>query len=244
MRTRLEDVQQLLMRLSLLDAIHADACRYLYPDADPVCTLEKLIRRNVFISVATDAISNPSQETSGKSRQGRGEMEEYRLHPLFQSFLRRRIHTELGANGVAAEHKLCADYFLKSGLWEQAMSHLLAASDWDRAAQTLAMHGNEIIAAGALASLVSFAEAIPQEARDAHPRVQLHEGEVSRLRGDYKTAERMFLRAVPILAALGETEGEADALHSLAAIARRRGDCARAFEFLDRATSLAAERFE
>jgi LuxR family maltose regulon positive regulatory protein len=41
--------------------------------------LPQLVRRNVFMTVASDA---------------RGE--EYRLHPLFQSFLRRRLRTEIG----------------------------------------------------------------------------------------------------------------------------------------------------
>ena len=36
----------------------------------------------------------------------------------------------------------------------------------------------------------------------------------------------------------GDDEGEAEALHSLATIARRQGDCDAAFKYLDRAVEL------
>ncbi len=245
------EVQQLLMRLSLLEAIETDACLYLFPEANPVQTLETLVRRNVFLTLATDAAlaadttldEKGSQRTGRADKPARGEAnaEEYRLHPLFQSFLRRRLRAECGAQGVAVEHKRCADYYLQRGAWEQAMSHLRDAADWDTAARTLAIYGGELIAAGALASLTSFAEMIPQAWRDKRPRVLLHEGEVARLRGDHKSAEALFVRAAPRLQTDEDAEGEADALHSLAAIARRRGDCAKAFEYLDQATELAGE---
>ena len=52
------------------------------------------MRGNVFMTIASD-------------RTG----EEYRLHPLFQSFLRRRLRAEAGLNGLTAEHGRLADYF-------------------------------------------------------------------------------------------------------------------------------------
>lgn len=225
------EVQQLLMRLSLLDAIAVDACLHLCPEANPTRTLETLVRRNVFLTLATDSSADVRH----------GAAEEYRLHPLFQSFLRRRLRAEIGVVGVVGEHKRCADYFLQRGAWEQALTHLRLANDWDAAAGVLAEYGGALVAAGALASLASFAEGIPQASRDKHPRVLLHEGEVARLRGDLKTAERLFMHAAPLLQADDDAEGEADALHSLAAIRRRRGDCAGAFDYLDRVAALTGE---
>jgi LuxR family maltose regulon positive regulatory protein len=83
-----EDVQELLLKVSLLDRIELDTCAALYPGMNCSRVLPFLVRRNVFITVASD---------------GRGE--EYRLHPLFQSFLRRRLRSEIGRSGVAAEHR-------------------------------------------------------------------------------------------------------------------------------------------
>ena len=83
-----EEVQHLLLRISLLDRVETGICTEVYPEANCRGLLPALVRRNVFITVASDE---------------RGE--EYRLHPLFQSFLRRRFRSETGRAGLAAEHQ-------------------------------------------------------------------------------------------------------------------------------------------
>src|SRR5829696_1144968 len=47
-----EEVQQLLLRLSLLERVEPEACNRLYPQSSGV--LRSLVRRNVFISLASD----------------------------------------------------------------------------------------------------------------------------------------------------------------------------------------------
>lgn len=215
------DIQQYLMRIALLDRIEVNACARLYPEIISSAVLPQLVRRNVFMTVASDA---------------RGE--EYRLHPLFQSFLRRRLRTELGVRGVAAEHVRCADHFLERGDWGQAVHHLLEAEEFDRAGEVIAEHGAEWIASGKLASLASLADALPAAVLEAHPRALAHRAEVARLRVEFDTAQSLFRRAATALRSKGDDEGEAGALHSLATIARRRGDYEAAFQYLDRAVEL------
>lgn len=219
-----EDVQRLLLRISLLDRVEAGICTRLYPETEARAVLPALVRRNVFITVASDE---------------RGE--EYRLHPLFQSFLRRRFRSEAGRAGTAAEHRRFAEDYLAHNALEQAMRHLLAAEDFERAAQIISEQGATWIETGALASLVTFAEAIPRAVLEAHPRSLAHRAEVARLRGDYETAAASFRRAANLLNERHDAVGEAEALHSLATIARRRGDCATAFTYLDRAVELTDE---
>ncbi len=215
------ETQRYLMRIALLDRIEVNACARLYPEIISSAVLPQLVRRNVFMTVASDA---------------RGE--EYRLHPLFQSFLRRRLRTEIGMAGVAAEHVRCADHFLERGDWGQAVHHLLEAEEFDRAGAVIAEHGAEWIASGKLASLVSLAEALPPAVLEAHPRALAQRAEVARLRVEFETAQSLFRRAAAALRSKGDDEGEADALHSLATIARRRGDYEAAFQYLDRAVEL------
>jgi ATP/maltotriose-dependent transcriptional regulator MalT/DNA-binding SARP family transcriptional activator len=215
------EIQHYLTRVALLDRIEADTCARLYPEVISAAILPQLVRGNVFMTVASDA---------------RGE--EYRLHPLFQSFLRRRLRTEIGAAGVAAEHVRCADYFLECGNWDQAVRHLLEAENFERAGEIIAEHGTKWIATGKLASLAALAESLPANVLEAHPRALAHRAEVARLRGEFDTAQSLFRRASVALRAKGDDEGEADALHSLATIARRRGDCDAAFKYLDRAVEL------
>lgn len=168
-----EEVQRFLLRVSLLERVEPDTCGRLYPES--AATLRSLARRNVFISLASD---------------GRGE--EYRLHPLFRGFLQRRFRVEAGRAAVSAEHARLADYFLGREQWEQAMHHLLAAEDFGRAAETIAERGDAWITAGALSSLASFADAVPMQALEAHPRSLAHRAEVARLRDEYDVAQSLF----------------------------------------------------
>jgi LuxR family maltose regulon positive regulatory protein len=215
------EIQQYLMRIALLDRIDVETCARLYPQIISSAVLPALVRGNVFMTVAGD---------------GRGE--EYRLHPLFQSFLRRRLRAESGVAGVAAEHARYAQYFLERGAWEQAVRHLLEAEDFERAATIIAEHGSKWIASGKLGSLAGLSESLPSAAVEAHPRALAYRAEVARLRGEFESAQNLFRRAIASLRDRGDREGEAEALHSLATIVRRRGDYQAAFEYLDRAAEL------
>src|ERR1043165_9864360 len=101
-------VQQFLMKIALLDRIELNTCAHLFPEMRAATVLPALVRSNVFMTVASDSTG-----------------EEYRLHPLFQSFLRRRLRSEIGIAGVAAEHTRQAQYFLDDGAWEYAVRHLI-----------------------------------------------------------------------------------------------------------------------
>ena len=215
------EMRQFLTGIALLDRIEVETCAHLYPQVSSATALGALVRGNVFMTVASDA---------------RGE--EFRLHPLFQSFLRRRLRTEVGLSGVIAEHARCAQYFLEHAAWEQAVSHLLQAEDYERAAEIIGQHGSDWIASGKLGLLASLAEALPAATLEAHPRVLANRAEVARLRGEFDAAESLFRRATAGLRDSGDREGEAEALHSQATIARRRGDYESAFSYLDRAVGL------
>jgi LuxR family maltose regulon positive regulatory protein len=220
-----EDIQTLLLKIALLDNIELDTCAGLFKETNCARVLPTLVRRNVFITAASD---------------GKGEA--YRLHPLFQSFLRRRLRSEIGRTGVATEHQRFAGYFLQKGAWEQGVRHLLAAEDFQRAAEVVAEKGEEWISSGALNSLASLFESLPANALEQHPRALAHRGEVARLRGDYESAQILFRRAVTLLQERGDKDGEAATQHSLATLARRAGDYEQAFTYLDRALELTPER--
>src|SRR6185503_15473523 len=106
------EIQHYLMRIALLDRIEVETCARLFPQLISSAVLPALVRGNVFMTVAGD-----------------GGSEEYRLHPLFQSFLRRRLRSEAGLAGVAAEHARYAQYFLERAAWEQGVGHLLEAEE-------------------------------------------------------------------------------------------------------------------
>jgi ATP/maltotriose-dependent transcriptional regulator MalT/DNA-binding SARP family transcriptional activator len=216
-----EPVQQLLLRLALLDHLDLALGSRLYPDYSCRTHLPMLVRRNVFVTVAGDA-----------------DGAEYRLHPLFQSFLRRRWRAEVGRVGVAAEHRRVADYFLDAGQADRAVHHLIQAEDFGAAAEIVARHGRNWIAAGALSTLLGFVAAIPAAVLETEPRVLGLQAESLRLRGEFDLAQSVLRRAIALLQKQGDAEGEAEACHSLATIARRRGEFQLAFDQLDRAELL------
>jgi ATP/maltotriose-dependent transcriptional regulator MalT/DNA-binding SARP family transcriptional activator len=219
-----EEVRRFLLRISLLDRVEMDVCARLYPEVNSRRVLPELVRRNVFMTVASDS---------------RGE--EYRLHPLFQSFLRRRLKHEMGRDEVAAEYARHADCYLERGEWEHAVRRLVDAEDFGRAAAVVAERGSHWIASGALASLVSLFEALPPDAVRAHPRALFYRGEVARLRDELDSARSLYRRAAALLRAQNDQEGEAETLRALATIARRYGDLEAALAYLDRAVELADE---
>src|SRR5204863_8822574 len=129
-------------------------------------------------------------------------------------------------------------HFRKAGAWQSAVRHLTDAEAFDQAAEIIGEHGDAWIASGKLGALSSLAEALPAPALEANPRVLSYRAEVARLRGDFETAQNLFRRAINGLRSRADNIGEAEALHSLGAIAGRRGDFDSAFEYLDRASEL------
>ena len=221
------ETQNLLLHVSLLNSLPLDVCSRLFPEMRCAAVLPTLVQRNVFLTVAGDRIS-----------------EEYRLHPLFRDFLARRLRTEIGRAAVSSERNRIAEFFLEGQHWEKALPYLLEAENFERAAQTIAEHGSEWIASGAISALGTFAEKIPDACLNEYPRTLLYWAEVARLQGDAEKASGLLHRTVNFLHLSADTEGEAEALHSLASIARRKGNSAEALNFLEKAEILAAEDSE
>jgi DNA-binding SARP family transcriptional activator/Tfp pilus assembly protein PilF len=122
------------------------------------------------------------------------------------------------------------------------VQHLLAAEDFEGAAKLIAERGSEWISSGALGSLASLADSLPDAALEAHPRALAQRAEVARLRGEYEFANSLLRRAITLLFEGGDKEGEADALHSLATLARRQGDYDSTFTYLNRAIELSEQK--
>jgi LuxR family maltose regulon positive regulatory protein len=223
-----EETQKLLLYLSLLESLPLDVCSQLFPEMRCSATLPELAQKNVFLTVVGEGNSN----------------EEYRLHPLFRDFLLRRLRSEIGRNGMARERNRIADFFLENNQWDKALPYLLEAENFERAAQITAEKGGEWIASGAFTSLGIFAEKIPLEFLEKFPRALLHKAEIARLQGEMEKSSNLLQRAVKLLNKQKDKNGEAEALHSLGSLARRKGKCPDAFVYLEKAENLVGEDSE
>lgn len=223
-----EETRHLLMDLSLLESLQLDLCSALFPELRCSASLPELAQKNVFLTVAGD----------GKSS------EEYRFHPLFRDFLVRRLRAERGQARVAEERNRIAEYFLAGRKWEMALPYLLDAQSFDRAASVIAETGGEWIQTGAFTSLGFFVERVPDANLESFPRSLLHKAEIARLQGETDKSTTLLHRAVKLLSDSKDATGEAEALHSLASLARRRGKHNEAFELLERAEALVPQTSE
>ena len=74
-------------------------------------TLRELARQNVFV---THTYASGSED-------------EYRLHPLFRSFLTRWLTNEVGVDEVRRLHRACAAHFAGAQQWSFALDHFTEA---------------------------------------------------------------------------------------------------------------------
>jgi LuxR family transcriptional regulator, maltose regulon positive regulatory protein len=222
------EIRSLLLYLSLLESLPLQQCSLLYAQHRCSAALPELAQRNVFLTVAGDSATS----------------EEYRLHPLFRDFLQRRLRSEIGHQAIAAERNRIAEVFLENDQWELALPFFLRAENFARAAEVIAQRGPDWIAAGAITSLSNFAESIPEEFMEQHPRALLHTAEAARVQGDISRSTSLLNRAVKLLHDERDPVGEAEALHSLASLARRRSKHAEALELLDKAEGLVGSSTE
>ena len=223
-----EETQNLLLYLSLLETLPLKQCSLLFPTMRCSATLPELAQKNVFLTVAGDG----------------GPAEEYRFHPLFRDFLQRRLRSEVGQARVSEERNRIAEICLQNKQWETALPFLLDAANFERAAEVIAEHGNEWIAAGTIVSLAFFADQIPDEFLERFPRSLLHKAEIARLQGEAGKSSSLLNRAVKLFAKQKDALGEAEALHSLASLARRRGRPVEAIGMLEKAEKLVPDDSE
>jgi LuxR family transcriptional regulator, maltose regulon positive regulatory protein len=217
-----KQTQELLLHLSLLDSLPLHVCSLLFPDMRCSAVLPELAQKNIFLTAVIDA----------------GGVEEYRFHPLFRDFLRRRLRTEIGQAAVAAERNRIAEVFLDQANGELALPLLLDAQNYDRAAEVIAEHGHDWIAAGAIVALGNLADQVPPSVLEQHPRAVLNVAEIARIQGDIDRSTGLLNSAVKSFHEQKDKHGEGEALHSLASIARRRARHDEALKLLGRAERL------
>ncbi len=223
-----EEIQNLLLHLSLLNSLPLDVCSRLFPEMHCSALLPELLQKNVFLTVA------------GEIKTG----EVYRLHPLFRDFLQRRLRSEIGRAELEKERQRIAEFFFAENQWESALPFLLEAEKFTEATEIIAEKGGEWLESGAITTLDNFINEIPLEFLDKFPRSLLHKAEIARLRGEIGKSSKLLHRAMKLLAKNKDKVGEAEALHSLASLSRRKGDCATAFDYLEKAEKLVAEDSE
>jgi DNA-binding SARP family transcriptional activator len=175
------DDRDFLLRCSVLQTLAAEACAAVSGRLDAADRLRRLHADGVFLQAWTDGT--------------------WRIHGLFRDFLRERLSREPQMRVEA--HRRAA---LDAADPLDAIAHLLAAGDRDRAGRMLLEASPRLLAQGRHERLLALLDSV-----EAAPALQLQRGHALRQKGAYEEAAVTF-------AGLAEGPLRAEALSGLARV--------------------------
>ncbi len=159
------EVQQFLLRTSILDRLSAPLCDALLAEPDGPASsgpsaseplLDHLERTNLFLLPLDD------------------ERTWYRYHHLFSDLLRARLD-QLQPGLSPLLHARAAAWLEQAGMTVEAINHTLAAGDFDRAARLVEENSTRLLAQGELNALMSWLDVLPADLRSRRPWLCIHQ---------------------------------------------------------------------
>jgi len=211
-----------LSRASLLEPVAPAICETVFGIANCRDRLRTLARRNVFIT----HVFAPGIE------------EEYRLHPLFRSFLNRCLINEIGPEETRRLHRMCGDYLASISRWDMAVHHYTEAGATAQVTELIASRGATLVRSGRYAVIKRAFEKLPQSSLDDRPLALIARADVALTEGDRSMAQELYDRAARKARESGNDLVEAESLRGLAYIARYRNDYETAADLASRAIQL------
>jgi DNA-binding SARP family transcriptional activator len=140
--------------------------------ADAPETIDRLVRRGVFLV-----------------EHGGGW---YSIHPLVRDLV---VRDDLDADARASLLRAAAGWFERNGHTTEMLRCTAALGDPSALAEALRLHGEALLRAGSLDTLVELLQRIPSELRTAE--LDVLEGEARHIRGDWHGALECYARVVP-----------------------------------------------
>src|SRR5438105_4732489 len=209
-----EKEKRFLLDVSILAELSPELCAAVTQRDDAAEALEHLYARNVFVN----ALNEPPTL--------------FRFHDLVREFLRTKLERdeperarELHRRAARAER-----------VFSRSVMHFIAAEDWEEAAKLIEERGEPAMRDGALLTVTSWIDALPESVIDAHPRLQYLLGVAAWTRFDVAAAIDHFQRAVDGMRANGDDAGVGPALVFLSGMLMTVGEFARAGEYAHEAS--------
>src|SRR5262245_43173915 len=158
------DVQDLLLRTSLLDRVNGELADLLTGRPGSERILLELEDANAFV------VSLDPERTW------------FRYHHLFGDLLRLELRRTLPEE-VPALHRRAAEWFTQHGQVVDAIRHTQAAGDWSAAARLLADHSFSLMLDGQTQTMQALVRAFPQGDRADHPELAVVRAMVALVQG-------------------------------------------------------------
>ncbi len=169
-----DDLRSFLLRAAALHELSPELCDHALERSDSAAMLAELERAGLFVE-----------------RLERGEW--YRVHSLFAEY----AVVQLAAaepSAAAGIRQRAAHWFRGRQMPVEAVSHAVAADDYDLAAEILVEHHRALIRAGASSLLLQQVEQLPEEQLVAHPELAAAAATAAMILGGRGLEQRRFLR--------------------------------------------------
>ncbi|MEJ2449022.1 MAG: hypothetical protein P8Y37_13930, partial [Anaerolineales bacterium] len=152
------EIQEFLIKTSILSKMDSLTCDFLLTVDNSDKTLKYLHNSGLFIEELRPGV--------------------YRYHKIFREFLLNRLQRE--GKTKRELHLKIASYFRAHEYWEEAMSHLLSAGDFQQINQILESIGEKMIREGRHETIGYWINEIPQAVQREYPYINYLSGEVNR----------------------------------------------------------------
>lgn len=213
--------QEFLLKTSILAQMNAGLCDELSGRSDSQSVLRHLEQSNLFLqSLDNDRCW-------------------YRYHHLFADLLRIKLG-QTHPDQIPALHRCASQWFINNKLIAEAVSHALAAGDFEQVARLVEGNAFSMLDTGELTTLIGWLDALPQKLILSTPWMSVFYAWALAYTGQLDRAEERLLEAESTLAnflAPGASShhilGQIAAIRVL--IAKNKGDMSRAVELANEA---------
>ncbi len=217
-----EDIQEFLLRTSILQQMDASACNAVasVQNAQPI--LEALEKQNLFVSSL-----DPQKRW-------------YRYHYLFREFLLSRLQ-RVETESIISLERSAGRHYESQGELEAALSHYLNAQDFESAARVVSVFAADYVERGRVEALHRYLSALPADVMKANPELLLQHGNAHWRLGQTGAAIAAYEDARSSFAAQNNLSGVCRALTRLAEVNRAQGNYRQAEMLSTEALSFANE---
>jgi LuxR family transcriptional regulator, maltose regulon positive regulatory protein len=156
LKRQTEDVQSFLLHTSLLERLNSGLCEAVTDCQDGQAILQALHRAHIFVI----PLDNEGQW--------------FRYHHLFADLLHARLRQRMTAEAIAGLQLRAADWYEQNGFVLEAITHTLAAKDFERAAALIDRAGQAMISTDQYVLLKNWLDVLPNEAFQTYPRLDVY----------------------------------------------------------------------
>ena len=223
-------IQDFLIETSILDRMCADLCEAVQDGpagtADGQTTLAHLERNNLFVIPLDD------------------ERKWFRYHHLFADQLQSTLRQRRSAEKVRELHRRAGRWHQSEGSLEEAMSHAMAAQDFERAASMIEERFTSMFSRSDVPVLLGWIEQLPEQLVRSRPWIDIYRANTLALAGQLDGVEALLdgveERIGPGTPQASELLGHIASVRAYAA--NLRGDAARAIEMATLTAELLPEK--